>query len=77
MKKIAVLLFATVISLAGESIKIKAADCRKDWKPIVFSFRVPEYDKWKDCAFLLVTLGAGSNVGGKAYFDDFQFFVSK
>ena len=59
------------------SVKLKASECRQNWQRLVLSFKIPETGKWNDCALLLITLGTGGKTPGKAYFDDFQFFVSK
>ncbi|MBO4345768.1 MAG: hypothetical protein J5833_08425, partial [Victivallales bacterium] len=60
-----------------QSVKCSASECRGEWKRLVLSFRVPKSGKWNDCGFLLVTLGAGGNAAGNAYFDDFTFYESK
>ena len=60
-----------------KSIKRKASECRDDWQRLVLSYKIPETGKWKECAMLLITLGSGGKTPGNAYFDDFQFFVSK
>ncbi len=56
-----------------QSASANSAAC-KDWKRIVLTFKVPETGAWKNCAFVLVTLGVKSASPGTVYFDDFEFF---
>ena len=76
------------MSIQGQSVKptrflgtgvqgtrVKAEDCR-EWKRMVFTYTIPTTGKWQNCGQVLVTLGAGGTVPGKAWFDDFEFFRS-
>jgi len=76
------------MSIQGQSVKptkflgtgvqgtrVKAEDCR-EWRRMVFTYTIPTTGKWQDCGQILVTLGAGGTVPGKAWFDDFEFFRS-
>ena len=56
-----------------QGTKIKAEDCR-DWKRMVFTYRIPSTGKWQNCAAILVTLTAGGTQPGTVWFDDFEFF---
>ena len=58
-----------------QGTKIKAEDCR-DWKRMVFTYKIPATGKWQNCAKILVTLTAGGTEPGTAWFDDFEFFCN-
>lgn len=59
-----------------QGTNIKAETCR-DWKQMVFTYKIPIAGKWEKCAFLLVTLGTTGEVPGKVLFDDFECFLNE
>lgn len=58
-----------------QGTKVKAEDCR-EWKRMVFTYQIPDSGKWKNAAFLLMTLGVGGSTPGCVWFDDFEFFCN-
>jgi hypothetical protein len=48
-----------------------------EWKRMVFTFKVPETEAWKNVGFLLCTLGISNAASGQIFFDDFEFFEEK
>lgn len=48
-----------------------------EWKRMVFTFKVPETDVWKNAGLLLCTLGLSNAASGQVFFDDFEFFEEK
>ena len=58
-----------------QGTRIKAEDCR-EWRRMVFTFKIPDSGKWKNAGYLLMTLGTGGNTPGCVWFDDFEFFCS-
>ena len=65
------------LGLPSKSAQMKADACSDDWKRLVLTFRVPAEGKWKQCAYMLITLGLRTNQPGTALFDDFEYFNSK
>ncbi|MBE6372489.1 MAG: hypothetical protein E7055_10515 [Lentisphaerae bacterium] len=65
------------LGLPSKSAQVKADACADEWKRLVLTFRVPSEGKWKQCAYMLVTLGLRTSQPGTALFDDFEYFNSK